>query len=100
MPKWETVSGSLRRLAIWLTVLACWETAYRTIQWRPNIFPAPSHILDAMLGMLDVRTKFGDNLRPGWPMPTFTGTPAEHEGAAAYKAGKTPADNPHEEGTS
>jgi NitT/TauT family transport system permease protein len=53
-----------------------------------------------MLGMLDVRTKFGDDLRAGWPMPTFTGTPAEHEGAAAYEAGKAPADNPHEEGTS
>jgi len=45
-----------------------WEGAYRVIGWREWIFPAPSHVLDAMLGMLDVRTGFGKPLAAGWPL--------------------------------
>src|SRR5687768_12866301 len=99
MPKWETVSGSLRRLAIWLTVLACWETAYRTIQWRAFVFPAPSHILDATLAMLNVDTRFGEPMGAGWPMPRSAVNPTESEGATAYHAGQSPAENPYEDGT-
>lgn len=52
---------------MWAVLLASWETAYRVIGWRSWVFPAPSHVLDAMLGMLDVRTGFGDPLHAGWP---------------------------------
>lgn len=52
---------------VWLALLCLWEGAYRTIGWKPWIFPAPSHVADAVLGMLNVPTAFGDDLHPGWP---------------------------------
>ena len=49
-------------------ILASWEGAYRLIGWKPWNFPAPSHVLDATLGMLNVRTAFGNPIStPGWP---------------------------------
>jgi NitT/TauT family transport system permease protein len=59
--------GSLKRLLIWVLLLTTWEAAYRTVQWRPWVFPAPSHIVDSLLNMLNVRTAFGEPLRAGWP---------------------------------
>jgi NitT/TauT family transport system permease protein len=59
--------GGLRKIAIWAAILLTWEAAYRVIGWRPWIFPAPSHVADATLGMLNVRTYFGDPLHRGWP---------------------------------
>jgi len=56
-------------------ILALWEGAFRVTQtinsrlWRPWVFPAPSGVLDAMLGMLNIRTAFGDPLHKGWPLP-------------------------------
>ncbi len=44
-----------------------WEAAYRLIGWRAWIFPAPSHILDAMLALLNIHTSFGSPAGPGWP---------------------------------
>lgn len=44
---------------MWVLLLTCWETAYRAVGWPPEKFPAPSHVLDAMLGMLNVETDFG-----------------------------------------
>ena len=52
---------------IWVLILASWETAYRVVGWKPWIFPAPSHVLDAALGLLNIQTAFGDKLHPGWP---------------------------------
>jgi NitT/TauT family transport system permease protein len=50
-------------------ILLIWEGTYRTIGWREYIFPAPSHIADALLGMLNVRTAFGEPIRTvGWPL--------------------------------
>jgi NitT/TauT family transport system permease protein len=61
----------LRRFAlivlVWLAVLGAWEGAYRTIGWRAWIFPAPSHVLDASLRMLNVETYFGEDMHAGWP---------------------------------
>jgi NitT/TauT family transport system permease protein len=37
------------------------------MDWRAWIFPAPSHILDSLLGMLNVHTTFGDPVTKGWP---------------------------------
>jgi NitT/TauT family transport system permease protein len=54
-------------------LLATWEAAYRAIGWREWVFPAPSHVLDATLGMLNVRTAFGEPVGPGWPWPKESG---------------------------
>ena len=60
---------------IWLLILATWEGAFRLTQvinprlWRPWNFPAPSHVLDALLGMLNIQTAFGDPIHKGWPLP-------------------------------
>src|ERR1700721_955897 len=70
--------GSLQRLLIWIMILTCWEGAYRIIGWRPWLFPAPSHVLDATLEMLGVETAFGDPLSTHWPkMPTDANAPPE-----------------------
>jgi NitT/TauT family transport system permease protein len=55
---------------IWLLILGTWEGAYRLVHWRPWIFPAPSMIVDSLLGMLNIDTSFGAPLStPGWPLP-------------------------------
>jgi NitT/TauT family transport system permease protein len=60
--------GSLQRLMIWAALLAAWEMAYRLIGWRSYIFPAPSHVLDALFRMEHIRTAFGNPIHtPGWP---------------------------------
>ena len=48
-------------------LLATWEAAYRVVGWKPWVFPAPSHVLDSTLSMLNVRTAFGDPVGPNWP---------------------------------
>jgi NitT/TauT family transport system permease protein len=48
-------------------ILSTWEGAYRVLHWRPYVFPAPSHVLDATLLLLNVRTAFGEPLSPHWP---------------------------------
>jgi len=52
-----------------LILLATWEGAYRVVGWKPWVFPAPSHVLDSTLSMLNVRTAFGDPVGPNWPRP-------------------------------
>jgi len=59
--------AGLMRLLVWVAIIAGWEGAYRIIQWRDWIFPAPSHVLDATLAMLNIQTGFGKPLHPGWP---------------------------------
>ncbi len=54
-------------MLIWLMILACWETAYRTIGWKSYTFPAPSHVIDKTLELLGIHTGFGYPLRAGWP---------------------------------
>jgi NitT/TauT family transport system permease protein len=37
--------------------------------WRPWNFPAPSHVIDSLLWMVNIHTDFGDPIRtPGWPI--------------------------------
>jgi len=67
------IAGSLRRLTVWLMLLATWEAAFRVIGWKDWVFPAPSHVLDATLSMLNVRTAFGDPVGPNWPWPKGSG---------------------------
>ena len=58
MPLWPRISGSLKRLLIWVLILAAWETVYRATAfdaktnprgWKSWVFPAPSHIADSLL---------------------------------------------------
>jgi NitT/TauT family transport system permease protein len=59
-------------------ILATWEAAYRATAfnkdsnphgWQPWRFPAPSHIVDSLLGMLNINSAFGEPLHSGWPRP-------------------------------
>ena len=36
-------------------------------EWASDLFPAPSHIVDATLKMLGMHTAFGEPLHKGWP---------------------------------
>src|SRR4051794_10362527 len=63
-------------------LLTTWEAGYRVVGWRGYVFPAPSHILDSICNMLNVRTAFGDPLRQGWPRPDYP--------PRASEAGRTP----------
>jgi NitT/TauT family transport system permease protein len=45
-----------QRLAIWLLLVALWETAFRLVQWKPWLIPAPSHVFEALGAMLAGRT--------------------------------------------
>ena len=55
-------------------MLAVWEGAYRLVGWRAYVFPAPSHVLDASLALLNVSAAFGDPVTAaaGWPRLGFT----------------------------
>src|SRR4051812_7340526 len=99
MLRWRTITGSLTRLTIWVLLLATWEAAYRVVDWKPWVFPAPSHVLDASLGMLNIQTRFGAPLDPRWPWPKHTASASERAGAAAYKAGQPLDKNPHPRNT-
>jgi NitT/TauT family transport system permease protein len=50
-----------------------------------------------MLDMLNVKTAFGEPLRPRWPMPRYVPSASGQQGAAAYHAGRKLADNPNPE---
>src|SRR4051812_21207309 len=99
MLRWRTISGSLTRLTIWVLLLATWEAAYRVVDWKPWVFPAPSHVLDAPRGMLNVQTRFGAPLGPRWPWARRAVTPNEQAGVAAYKARQSPEQNPNPKNT-
>ncbi len=68
-PRWRpAIARTLKLALVWILLIVAWEGAYRAIGWRAWVFPAPSHVLDATLGMLNVRTFFGDDLHAGWPV--------------------------------
>lgn len=65
-----------------MAILAFWEGAYRVIHsisprtWQPWNFPAPSHVLDALLALLRIHTDFGSPIStPGWPIAHIEGQP-------------------------
>lgn len=53
----------------WLGVLLAWEMAFRLIQWPAWQFPAPSHIVDSLFELVDIKTSFGAALSAHWPGP-------------------------------
>lgn len=63
----RTVKRRFLIALVWLATIAAWEAGYRLISWRAWIFPAPSHVIDATLGMLNIRTGFGEPLSEIWP---------------------------------
>lgn len=65
--KWLDKSSTLKVALVWLVALAAWESAYRVVQWKSWVFPAPSHIVDATLTLLNMPTGFGEELHAGWP---------------------------------
>lgn len=79
--EWLERSSRWKLVTAWMVVLAGWEGAYRIIGWRSWVFPAPSHVLDATLALGNVRTAFGDDLRPGWPWPAQAPSRAARPGS-------------------
>jgi NitT/TauT family transport system permease protein len=53
-------------------ILSIWEGAYRTIGWKSWVFPAPSHVVDATLRLMNIRTAFGAPLSAHWPLANVT----------------------------
>lgn len=57
-----------------MAILALWETGFRIGLWKAINFPAPSHVLDATLNMLNIPAGFGEKLHPGWPVSSDSAT--------------------------
>lgn len=76
MLRWLERTSRLRVALVWLALIGAWEGAYRTVGWKAWLFPAPSHVLDATLGMLNIRTAFGEPLHAGWPAGPSADRPA------------------------
>jgi NitT/TauT family transport system permease protein len=81
-------TGVLRRLTIWLLLLATWEASYRLIGWRPWLFPAPSHVLDAIVDLIGFvpHTRFGDAISRGWPLAISRPLPSESAASPLLQA--------------
>ena len=54
----ERTKNAGLRLLIWVALIGAWEAAFRLIGWRPWVFPAPSHVLDALVAMLGVQSHY------------------------------------------
>ncbi|HEY7086567.1 MAG TPA: ABC transporter permease [Tepidisphaeraceae bacterium] len=48
----HNLTSALKRLLIWVLILLAWEGAYHLIGWRDYVFPAPSHVIHALVAML------------------------------------------------
>ena len=74
---------AMKLALVWVLALSLWEGAYRAVQWKAWVFPAPSHVLDATLAMLNIRTYFGEDLHKGWPLQSDAeaGAPEQDSGS-------------------
>jgi NitT/TauT family transport system permease protein len=54
----ELTKRAAARLAVWVVLLGSWEGAYRLIGWKPWVFPAPTHVLAALVAMLGVESHY------------------------------------------
>jgi NitT/TauT family transport system permease protein len=52
------VKGFASRALFWLALVALWEGAYRVFGWRAWIFPAPSHVTEALLALVGARSDY------------------------------------------
>jgi NitT/TauT family transport system permease protein len=67
-PTWtQTARRRASLVAVWCALLLAWEAGYRIIGWRSWIFPAPSHVVDAALAMLNIHSGFGEPFTANWP---------------------------------
>ena len=58
-PRWlERTRQALLRLAVWAALLGAWEGAYRVVGWKPWVFPAPSHVIEALVAMFGARSHY------------------------------------------
>jgi NitT/TauT family transport system permease protein len=39
-------------LLVWLGLLVGWEVAYRVVHWQAWVFPAPSHVIEALVALM------------------------------------------------
>jgi len=60
-------SRAVQIVLAWAVMIGAWEAAYRIVGWKSWQFPAPSHVLDATLNMVNVHTYFGEPVAEGWP---------------------------------
>lgn len=63
----HTLTRRALLITAWLAIFITWEAAYRVIDWKSWVFPAPSHIVDATFHLLNRPTYFGEPFAPGWP---------------------------------
>lgn len=77
MPKWLMTRNVTKTLGVWLLLILFWEASYRVFSWKPWLFPAPSHVLDATLDLLNIPTAFGDPVRARWPLRETAGPSTE-----------------------
>jgi NitT/TauT family transport system permease protein len=54
----ERTKQAALRLALWAALLGAWEAAFRIVGWKPWVFPAPSHVIEALVAMLGVRSHY------------------------------------------
>jgi NitT/TauT family transport system permease protein len=54
----ERTKNAGLRLLIWAALLGAWEGAFRVVGWKPWVFPAPSHVVDALVAMLGVKSHY------------------------------------------
>ncbi len=45
-------------LALWTSVLAGWELAYRVVGWKAWVFPAPSHVFEAAFALFGAQSHY------------------------------------------
>ena len=53
-----TLRSRTLHVAPWVAAFGAWEAAYRLLGWRSWIFPAPSHVLEAVVELLGARSHF------------------------------------------
>ena len=50
--------GIAQRALVWALVIGAWELAFRVFQWKPWIFPAPSHVLESLVALSGSSTQY------------------------------------------
>jgi NitT/TauT family transport system permease protein len=58
MPTATRFRQAALQLCIWAALFGAWEGAYRLIGWKAWIFPAPSHVIQALIDLVSQRTHF------------------------------------------
>jgi NitT/TauT family transport system permease protein len=54
----ERTKQAALSLLLWAGLLGAWEGAFRVVGWKPWVFPAPSHVAEALIAMLGVKSHY------------------------------------------